>query len=90
MMNLHLEPISHENFSQENSLYVRHCTSEGCGYESQHRILDGHFFTSLCSKNVCKRTKINEKKVLDFENILAIVFNGSITASMFYSIDPPH
>ena len=40
--------------------------SEGCGFESQHRILDGHFFTYICCKNcndVClKRPKINEKE----------------------------
>ena len=36
---------------------------EGCGFESRHRILDGHFFTYICCKNcnVClKRPKINE------------------------------
>ena len=28
---------------------------EGCGLESHHRILDGHFFTHICCKkiNVC-------------------------------------
>ena len=39
--------------------------SEGRGFESQHRILDGHFFTYICCKNcnVClKRPKINEKE----------------------------
>ena len=39
--------------------------SEGRGFESRHRILDGHFFTYICCKNcnVClKRPKINEKE----------------------------
>ena len=39
--------------------------SEGCGFKSRHRILDGHFFTYICCKNcnVClKRPKINEKE----------------------------
>ena len=43
----------------------RSCT-ESCGFESRHRILDGHFFTYICCKNcngVClKRPKINEKE----------------------------
>ena len=26
--------------------------SEGCGFESQHRRLDGHFFTYICCKIV--------------------------------------
>ena len=42
----------------------RDSRSEGCGFESRHRILDGHFFTYNCCKNcnVClKRPKINEK-----------------------------
>ena len=39
--------------------------SKGRGFESRHRILDGHFFTYICCKNciVClKRLKINEKE----------------------------
>ena len=40
--------------------------SEGCGFKSQHRILDGHFFTDICCKNCndvyLKRLKINEKE----------------------------
>ena len=39
--------------------------SEVHGFESRHRILDGHFFTYICCKNcnVClKRPKINEKE----------------------------
>ena len=39
--------------------------SRGCGFESWHRILDGHFFALICYKNciVClKRPKINEKE----------------------------
>ena len=38
---------------------------KGCGFESQHRILVGHFFTLICCKNciVClKRPKINGKE----------------------------
>ena len=43
----------------------RDSRSEGCGIESRHRILDGHFFTNICCKNcnVClKRLKINKKE----------------------------
>ena len=39
--------------------------SKGRGFESQHCILDGHFFTLTCCKKciVClKRPKINEKR----------------------------
>ena len=39
--------------------------SKGCEFESQHHLLDGHFFTYICCKNcnVClKRLKINEKE----------------------------
>ena len=39
--------------------------SKGCGFESQHRILDVHFFALLsCNNcNVClKKKKINEKE----------------------------
>ena len=38
---------------------------QGRGFESWHRILDGHFFTLICKNciNVClKRPKINEKE----------------------------
>ena len=43
----------------------RDTRSKGCGFKSQHHILDGHFFTYICCKNcnVClKRPKINEKE----------------------------
>ena len=43
----------------------RDSCSEGRGFESRHRILDGHFFTYNCCKNcnVClKRPKINERE----------------------------
>ena len=44
----------------------RDSRSEGRGFESRHRILDGHFFTYICCKifnDVClKRPKINEKE----------------------------
>ena len=40
--------------------------SEACGFDSRHRIQDGHFFAYTCCKNyidVClKRLKINEKE----------------------------
>ena len=38
---------------------------KGCGFKSQSRILDGHFFPLICSINciVClKRPKINKKE----------------------------
>ena len=45
---------------------------EGREFESQHRILDGHFFTYICCKNcndVClKRPKINDERVRDWPN----------------------
>ena len=40
--------------------------SKGCGFESRHRILDGHFSHIFVVKicNVClKRLKTNEKEV---------------------------
>ena len=44
----------------------RDSCSEGHGFNSRYRILDGHFFTYICCKNcsgVClKRPKINEKE----------------------------
>ena len=43
----------------------RDSRSEGHGFESQHCILDGHFFTYNCCKNCnvrLKRPKINEKE----------------------------
>ena len=39
--------------------------SKGCGFESQHRILDGHFSHIFVVKicNVClQRPKVNEKE----------------------------
>ena len=48
-----------------SSGYGRRLMSEGCGFESQHRRLDGHFFTYICCKNcnIClKRPKINENE----------------------------
>ena len=38
--------------------------SEGCGFKSQHHILDGHFFKFICCKNcnvVLKRRKLTKK-----------------------------
>ena len=43
----------------------RNSRSKGCGFESRHCILNGHFFTCICCKNcnVClKRPKINKKE----------------------------
>ena len=41
--------------------------SEGRGFESHHSILDGHFFTYICCKNVMfvDKTKISEKEAVD-------------------------
>ena len=39
--------------------------SEGCGFESWHRKLDGYFFTHICCLNCnfsSKRPKINDKR----------------------------
>ena len=37
--------------------------SEGCGFESQHHKLDGHFTLLFVVKNVLfEKTKINEKE----------------------------
>ena len=38
--------------------------SEGHGFESRHRILDGHFFTYICCKNciVCLKKTENKRK----------------------------
>ena len=53
--------------------------SEGCGFESNHCILDGYIFKYICSKNctVClKRRKINEKEACDnpfFKKRLAFI-----------------
>ena len=37
----------------------------GCEFESQHCILDGHFFTFICCENFFENTKINEKEAED-------------------------
>ena len=45
----------------------RDSRSEGRGFDSWYRILDGHFFTYICCKNciVClKRPKINEEEAV--------------------------
>ena len=41
---------------------------EGHVFDSQHRILYGHFSTYICSKNrnLFEKTKINEKVTLNF------------------------
>ena len=37
--------------------------SEGCGFESQHRIQDGHFFTVICKHciRVCLKKTVNKR-----------------------------
>ena len=38
---------------------------EGCGFESQHRILDEYFFTHICCTKIVifvRKDKIKEKK----------------------------
>ena len=44
----------------------RDSRSEGRGFESRHRILDGHFFTYICFKRNCsvclEGPKIGEKE----------------------------
>ena len=55
--------------------------SEGHGFESQHHILDGHFFTYICCKNcnVClKRPKIREKEAGFGPFLSTIFFNNSL------------
>ena len=39
--------------------------SKGLGFKSQHRILDGHFFTHICCKNfnVCLKRPKKPKKL---------------------------
>ena len=68
----------------------RDSCSEGCGFESQYRILDGHFFTYICCKNcndVClKRPQINEKeaRVGPFKKSLyRLTFSSQVTAFGF-------
>ena len=38
----------------------RDSRSKGCGFESRHRMLDGHFFTYICCKICLEKPKINE------------------------------
>ena len=43
----------------------RDSRSEGCGFESWHRVLDGHFSTHSCCKNckdVCLKKTENKMK----------------------------
>ena len=35
---------------------------ECCGFESQHHLLDGHFFTKICCKIVYLKRRKNEKE----------------------------
>ena len=37
--------------------------SRGCGFESQHQILDGHFFTLICCKNAIVFLRKTENKL---------------------------
>ena len=41
--------------------------SKGCGFESQHHILDGHFVTYICCKNCNNfgKDEISEKEAGD-------------------------
>ena len=39
----------------------RDSRSKSCGFESRHRMLDGHFFTYICCKICLEKPKINEK-----------------------------
>ena len=52
----------------------RDSCSEGRGFEPQHHILDGHFFTCIFCKNCndvsLKRPKINDKRGLGWPNFL--------------------
>ena len=40
--------------------------SEGHGFESQHHILDGHFFTLICCK-ICNDVCLERPKISDNE-----------------------
>ena len=66
--------------------------SKGRGFESQHRILDGHFFTFICCKKciVClKRPKINEKEArVDLFLKKAKLFHKMKLKRLFYKITP--
>ena len=65
-------PLGYSGLSSKR--FLIHCLlvmggdscSKGRGFESQHCILDGHFFTLICCKtcnDVClKRPKINDKR----------------------------
>ena len=63
--------------------------SKGRGFESQRRILDGHFFTLICCKNciVClKRPKINKKRpgLAQFLKNNGIIVFGNAMQPSFY------
>ena len=58
----------------------------GCGFESEHRILEGPDFTLVCFENCLKRPKQNEKEAVlrwlivqikqtksDFENFITFL-----------------
>ena len=61
--------------------------SKGRGFESWHRILDGHFFTLICyiiCNNVClKRTKIYDKKRPELAHFFKIHCNRSSIQEVF-------
>ena len=62
----------------------RRLISEGCEFESQHQILDGHFFALICCKIwiVClKRPKINEKDA-EAVPLLQNKFSASVATPM--------
>ena len=55
--------------------------SEGCGFESLHCILDGHFFTYIfcntCNDVRLKRPKINDKRGQGWPIIRQIILSIS-------------
>ena len=72
----------------------RESQSDGCGFESQHYLLEGHFFTLICYKNcpVCwkKIEKLKRKrprlahlkdKLIDSFCILSNKFDFKVTRS---------
>ena len=73
-----------------------HSQSEGRGFESQHHILEGHFFTLICceivSMFVWKRQKLNEKEVEYcpfFKKIVIPSFYSIVSRGIFLHSPPP-
>ena len=64
----------------------RDSRSEGRRFESQHHILDGHFFTYICCKNciVClKKTKNKQKGGRDWPLFKKTLINKFSLESVF-------